>query len=453
PQFLNLPASVDIHEATSVETLLYNISVIDQSGNDTVSCSISSTTPTSAPFIVKYRTGTSATISVSSVTAVGTVIYEVNASDAEGDPLSYSIQGCGSCAVQITQGGQIILRTSIASVQQYSYAFYIRVADGTTTSQEVLAVIINAGAVTLIEAVDYESNLTQFAITFDVTDGKNAATPGTLTINVLDINEPPEFERTIYYTTHDECCNGREFSVAGFTVTDPDGDTFHYDFAPGGDDHHRFQISATTGRIRYQVDYDIDSPTNMPADLVFIIGAVDARGQTGTTSLIVTITDRAEHSPEFAESLYTTTIYNDHQVSSAVFYVSATDKDYGPTCNALTYILFGQTDYFAISNDGLIRTTTPLESIVNDTVLSFVVQATDGCGSSTNVSVEVTIVPGTTTGFFDNTSNIAYFVGGLAGAGLVILGISFVIFRMVKHGYVFRKESCFQRKSNGNHTE
>lgn len=59
PEILNLPSAVDVVESIEHETLLYNLTLRDQSGNDTITCSLSSTLPTGAPFLVKYISGTS----------------------------------------------------------------------------------------------------------------------------------------------------------------------------------------------------------------------------------------------------------------------------------------------------------------------------------------------------------------------------------------------------------
>ena len=64
PEILNLPSSVDVVESIEHETLLYNLTLRDQSGNDTITCSLSSTLPTGAPFLVKYISGTSSKLIV-----------------------------------------------------------------------------------------------------------------------------------------------------------------------------------------------------------------------------------------------------------------------------------------------------------------------------------------------------------------------------------------------------
>ena len=64
PEILNLPSAVDVVESIEHETLLYNLTLRDQSGNDTITCSLSSTLPTGAPFLVKYISGTSSKLIV-----------------------------------------------------------------------------------------------------------------------------------------------------------------------------------------------------------------------------------------------------------------------------------------------------------------------------------------------------------------------------------------------------
>lgn len=64
PEILNLPSAVDVVESIEHETLLYNLTLRDQSGNDTITCSLSSTLPTGAPFLVKYISGNSSKLIV-----------------------------------------------------------------------------------------------------------------------------------------------------------------------------------------------------------------------------------------------------------------------------------------------------------------------------------------------------------------------------------------------------
>uniref|UniRef100_K1RFJ0 Cadherin EGF LAG seven-pass G-type receptor 3 n=1 Tax=Magallana gigas TaxID=29159 RepID=K1RFJ0_MAGGI len=506
PEILNLPSSVDVSESIQHETLLYALTLRNETGSDTVTCSLNTTSPEGAPFLVKYISGTADfgvyslaspnfdydsnssfevvvdctdsintaseslfvyliknsepvvhnlpnVITISSSTPVGTIVFAVNSTDHENDQLTHSLNYCIKCPFTISQLGHIFLKTSIKDASKFSYNLYIVVSDkyGTVTDK-LLTILVTAGKISVIEALDFGADIALYKFSFTVNDGKASAPKATLSIIVQSRNEPPEFAHQVYHVSRDEAKSGSKFADPGFVVSDPDaGDTWTYKIA-GGDDYGRFSIDASTGILQFQTDYIVDKPESMQPSVVLIIAAVDTQGTSGTTTLSVHISDANNKTPYFPSNQYHVTVIYDVPVTSSVAYIAALDDDFGPTYNQISYHIEPILDhqYFDIDGNALLTTAKSLRHFENGTKLLTLIKATDKGNRQSSVTVTVNVVPGTSNSFFDDPETVAWFAA-LMTLLVILLGAAVIgLYRYCKYGYVFSKRglctSCDGKK-------
>ncbi|XP_062620488.1 protocadherin-23-like isoform X1 [Saccostrea cucullata] len=556
PEILNLPSSVEISESSEHESLLYNLTLQDQSGNDTIWCSLNYTSPAGAPFVVKYITGTSDfgvynlaspnfdydntsvyqvvvqctdskdstseslyvyltknaepvvhnlpnVITIPSTTAVGTIVFTVNSTDAENDQLGYSLNYCTACPFTISLSGHIFLQTSIKDAAKFSYNLYIVVSDKfgsvvdrlltilvtgvnsvpivSNLDQTIIvpetvsigtviftAFVLDAdgdplsyiyeynpvetaskfamdeatGRISVIESLDFDAGVSFYNFSFTVNDGKSAAPKATLTINIQSKNEPPVFALQVYHVTRREGNANSAFPAPGFAVSDPDsGDTWTYSIV-SGDDHGRFWMDPSSGDLRFMTQYIVDKPELMPPSVTLITAAIDQSGASGTTTLSVTITDDNNQTPYFPSGQYHVSVIYDVPVLSSVAYITALDNDYGPIYNQISYSVKPELDYqyFDINGNALLTTAKSLKQFENSTKLYAVIKATDKGNRESSVTVTVNVQQGSSSPFFDDPNTVAWFAAVLVILAILLGLAAICLYRFCKYGYVVSKK-------------
>ncbi|XP_061197805.1 protocadherin Fat 4-like [Saccostrea echinata] len=312
PEILNLPSSVDISESSEHESLLYNLTLRDQSGNDTVWCSLNYTSPAGAPFIVKYISGTSDfgvfnlaspnfdydntsvyqvvvectdskdsiseslfvyltknaepvvhnlpnVITIPSTTTVGTIVFTVNSTDMENDQLGYSLNYCTACPFTISLSGHVILQTSIRDAAKFSYNLYIVVSDKFGSVVDKLLTILVTG----VNSVPVISNLDQTIIV-----------PETVAVG------------TVIFTAF---------------VSDADGDplSYHYEYNPV-ETASKFAMDESTGKISVIESLDYDAGVT---SYNFSFTVNDGKSSASKATLTINIQSKNEP-PVFALQVY-----------------------------------------------------------------------------------------------------------------------------------------------------
>ena len=282
-----------------------------------------------------------------------TLAYTAVATDADGDPLSYSLSGTDAARFTI---------------------------DATT------------GVVSFRQAPDFETpgdaggnNVYDIIVT--ATDGINETTRS-VAITVTDENEvgnPPVFTSPATATVP-------ENQTLAYTAvaTDADGDPLSYSLS--GTDAARFTIDATTGVVSFRQAPDFETPGDAGGNNVYdiIVTATDGINET-TRSVAITVTDENEvgNPPVFTSPATATVPENQTLAYTAV----ATDADGDP----LSYSLSG-TDAarFTIDpNTGAVRFIaspdfeTPADAGGNN-VYDIIVTATDGA-NDTPQAIAITV--------------------------------------------------------------
>ena len=213
--------------------------------------------------------------------AIGAVIGTVNATDPEGNSVTYSLSGTGSDNFSVDANGNITVVNSLDYESASAYELTLVVDDGTYAATETLtisvadvneapslstAVAFNAfqentavgstiatstvtdpeagaityslsgtgsenfavgsdGTVTLANSLDYET-ATAYEITLTANDGANSVSQ-TFTVNVGDINEAPSVSLTVAAASVAEDVSTGT-SIATSSVSDPESDNVSY---------------------------------------------------------------------------------------------------------------------------------------------------------------------------------------------------------------------------------
>ncbi|KAL3847207.1 hypothetical protein ACJMK2_018129 [Sinanodonta woodiana] len=299
-----------------------------------------------APVITNLPTVSS--LSVQENTNLGTSVYQVSAIDNDRDTLYYtmtSVPGTGMDYFQINSATGLIT-TSTTNAINYetilatSFTLYVRVSDGTWTTD------------------------------------KN------LLVKVTNQNEPLYFSQNIYRIYTNEGNAGQQMN-RGLSVRDTDvGDSVSYSMNCGSNSGY-MTMASSTGILTYAINCDLDKP-GLPTAITCIVTATDSGGLTATATttsnfmLAIYQSFSAEindNTPTFLTSSYTFTVYNNIVVGTTIGNVSAVDGDIS-TNGQFTYSLDQTTlanNYFKYHKQP--TTTTPATTTVgyknmfNDTLL------------------------------------------------------------------------------------
>ncbi|OWF41741.1 Cadherin EGF LAG seven-pass G-type receptor 2 [Mizuhopecten yessoensis] len=404
PIISNLPAAVDLSETVTVETLLYTLSVSDPS-NDLVMCTVNSSSPTDAPFLIQLIPGTSnygvysrlvplfdynitdqyvltihctdtkditsgqfeinmlpntvpfflnipASVTIATTTQIGTVVYTVLAADNETTNIEFSIASCSNCWFAIAETGQVILKTSILTTTTTVYEIRISVRDASLTSSTTKLSFIISG-------VNNQPTINNLPLTLNILESVAIGTA----IFTLDVTEH-DTDDTLNY-------------VISYT---PSSAAAKFQFDVSTKQLMLIQsLDFESGVIQYTIGFTVDD------------GSLTA----GPSSLTIDVLDDNE-APVFTREMYYITDSENRNVGyslpSALFTV--TDADVG---DSLTYSI--------ASGDPLERFTINATSgilefaIVYDiddgrmpAVVNLTIMVTDTGGLSATTLVQVTLL-------------------------------------------------------------
>ena len=189
-----------------------------------------------------------------------TFVYEFNATDPDGDSLSYSIE----------YGND-------------QHHFYLN-----STS----------GALSFTTPKDYENpednnsdNIYELSIM--VSDGQQFV-PLNLQVQVSNIleNTPPSFQSDGNLTVTENTT-----LIYEFNVTDPDGDSLSYSIEYGNDQHH-FYLNSTSGALSFTTPKDYENPEDNNSDNIYELSIMVSDGQQFVPlNLQVQVSDITENDP------------------------------------------------------------------------------------------------------------------------------------------------------------
>ncbi len=276
---------------------------------------------------------------------IGTV---VSATDANNDPLTYTLGGTDATSFDIE----------------------------TTTGQLKTKAVL-----------DYETK-TSYSVTVAASDGKGGTNSIAVTINVTDLeervaNRPPVFtdgESTTREVAENTAAGQNIGSPVG--ATDADEDTLVY--LLGGTDSSAFRINDNTGQLQ------TDAPLDYESKAVYNVTVIANDGST-TVSIAVTInvTD-ANDAPIFTDGTSTTREVAENTATGQNIgtAITATDADE----DTLTYSLTGTdaASFDIVSTSGQLRTKAALD--YEDTnAYTVTVEVSDGNEGSDSITVTINV--------------------------------------------------------------
>ena len=235
-------------------------------------------------------------VSVAENQRVDSVVYRAMATDADGDPLSYSLSGTDAARFMI---------------------------DPTT------------GTVRFTASPDFENpddagGNNVYDITVTASDGDNS-TNHDVTITVTNVNDnTPSF-------TSDAIVNVAENQTLAYTAvaTDADGDDLSYSLS--GTDAALFTIDSNTGAVSFIASPDFEDPGDVGGDNVYDITVTASDDDNSTNhDVTITVTNVNDNTPSFT-SATSVSVAENQPVDSVVYTAMATDAD----GDVLSYSLSG----------------------------------------------------------------------------------------------------------------
>ena len=287
-----------------------------------------------------------ATVSVAENQAAA---YEAVATDADGDPLRYSLSG---------------------------------------TDAGLFTIDANTGEVSFRAAPDFEmpgdaDRDNVYDITVTASDGDNSANHN-VAITVTNENDnAPTFTSPATVSVAEN-----QTSAYGAAATDADGDSLRYSLS--GTDAALFTIDANTGEISFMAAPDFEAPGDDDMDNVYDIIVTASDGTNGTNhNVAITVTNENDNAPAFTSPA--TASVAENQV--AAYEAAATDADGDPPGYSLSGTDAALFTIDANTGEVSFRAAPDFEmpgDADRDNVHDITVTASDGT-NSTNHNVAITV--------------------------------------------------------------
>ncbi len=324
-------------------TYIFTVEVTDGfGGSDSQNVTVTLANVNEQPVIVSSNTAT--------VEEGQTGAIDVDATDEDGNPLTYAISGGDSALFSVVPG---------------------------------------TGVITFNAAPDFEapgdSNAdNRYTFQVNVTDGEGGSDSQNVTVIVTDMNEDPEITSGTTATV-----NEAQAAAIHVNAIDVDGDTLTYTISGG--DSALFSIVPGTGVVTFNTAPDFESPGDSNGDNAYQFTVQVSDGEGGSDSQAVTITVENVNERPVINSSNSQDVL-DGQTSAID--VNATDPD----GDNLTYSITGtDADLFNINaNNGVVtfRSAPDFDApgdANSDNVYEFRVTASDG-SFDTNQDVEITVL-------------------------------------------------------------
>ena len=248
-------------------------------------------------------------------------------------------------------------------------------------------------------------NVYQLEIT--ATDGANPASQS-LTVTVVDVNEPPTFASASVDTSTVE--NNANFAYSVAAASDEDiGEQLTYQL--DGADSADFDLDAATRVLRFAANPDYERPADADGDNVYQFSVVASDGEyAASQEFTISVGDINDEAPQFTSLSSQTVNYTTAQVGAVIYTASASDADAN---DQLSYALSGA-DASAFTLDSTsgelafaqLPSLTEFQSAGGDINYQLVVVATDLGANSSELDLSVSLL--------DDTGNIPEFAAASA---------------------------------------
>ena len=244
-------------------------------------------------------------------------------------------------------------------------------------------IISATGQLQTKDALDHETK-DSYTVTVTVTDAAGLIDAITVTINVADVDENPEFRGAATTRSVDENTVAGEDIGVPVAATDADEDDA-VTYTLSGTDAASFDISSATGQL--QTKDALDHETK--ASYTVTVTATDAAGLSDEIMVTINVAD-VEENPEFPGATTTRSVDEKTVAGEDIGApVAATDADED---DELTYTLSGTdaASFDIISATGQLQTKDALDHETKDSYM-VMVTATDEAGLSDAITVTINI--------------------------------------------------------------
>ena len=287
-------------------------------------------------------------------------VFDFNATDPDGDPLSYSIAyGDDAHKFELVAAGGFL-------AFNYPPDF---------------------------ESPEDNNSDNRYELTIQVTDGNDSASLNVV-VQVNDVfesspNYPPHFQSDGNFSVPEN-----QAFVFDFNATDPDGDPLSYSIAYG-DDAHKFELVAASGLLAFTYPPDFESPEDNNSDNRYELTIQVTDGNdSASLNVVVQVNDVFESSPNYPPHFQSDGNFSVPENQAFVFDFNATDPDGDPLSYSIAYGDDAH-KFELIASTGLLAFTYPPdfespEDNNSDNRYELTIQVTDGNDSaSLNVVVQV----------------------------------------------------------------
>ena len=332
----------------------------------------------------EFTEGTSTTRSIAENTASGSNIGSaVSATDADNDPLTYSLSGTDASSFSIVStSGQLQTSGALDYEAKSSYSVTVSVSDSNGGSDSI-TVTINVTDVPETPTQNTVTDVPETAAHSTVTDVPEVPANDPPTNNAPEFTEGSSTTRSVAENT----ASGQSIGSA-VSATDANNDTLTYSLS--GTDASSFSIVSTSGQLQTSgaLDYEAKSSYSVT------VSVSDGNGGSDSISVTINVTDvdetPANNVPEFTEGSSATRAIAENTASGSNIgtAVSATDADN----DTLTYSL-GGTDAASFSIDtatGQLQTSAALD-YETKTSYSVTVSVSDGNGGNDSITVTINV--------------------------------------------------------------
>ena len=249
------------------------------------------------------------------------------------------------------------------------------------TDAALFAIDSSIGQLKTNAALDHEVKA-EYGVIVNVNDGSTSVSIS-VTINVTDANDAPEFTVTSATRSIAENTVSGQNIGSAITATDQDGDDLTYTL--GGTDSASFSIVSTSGQLQSNAALNYENKSSYTVTITASDGTATDR-----IDVTITITD-ANDAPTFSDGVTTTRSVVENTVSGQNIgsAITATDPDSG---DILTYTL-GGTDaasFSIVSTSGQLQTNVALDY---ETKTSYTVRVSvsDDNGGTDSITVTINV--------------------------------------------------------------
>ncbi|XP_066284098.1 cadherin-23-like [Branchiostoma lanceolatum] len=326
-----------------------------------------------------------------------TVTYTVNIRDINEAPtfsdtsLTYEIDENTAGGVTICPTSNAACTTTLQGTDPdgdtltYTLISYSPVEDGYSNPFQLTP----SGNDLVIETVtspelDFERT-TAYTLKIRVTDGSTSgsmSSTGEITINLVDLDETPEWRNLPNSVTVSEDLAGNQ-KVYTVDAVDPEGVSVTYALTTATT---AFTLVTGTGEIRTTASPQLESGAFL---YTLEIEAADATTNTATSTLTVNVAFYDDSPPVFTSTTYAVNVNEGQSSGTTVTTIAATDTDVG---DVVQYYITGGNGYFLVDSAGIITTGTELDrDDGSPSSYTLTLTAYDTSGLSAQATVTVTV--------------------------------------------------------------